>query len=1156
MNRYPNLIFKKDKLKQIRTILEKRLSNYEEDPTKLVTAACLSFTFEEYLTIADCKELDNLFRILTEEEKAVLEVFMEQKEKREVNTIYLINIIDDYISQRKNLSSILSLLHEVGTFEIALSKWESFRDNRKKRLIDELSMYPHLITNRKSDAISNMLKPGIPRYERMEIITRLLKARSGASNLISVGEEIDIFISKDTDQFMKLPRILERSLKGKNSFIRWSIDHAASDTSPLSKSTVRQIRDCEIYFLVLSDNISKVLIDEYETAHDLEKSIKIFAQHRKRTSGLNDFLKKVEKIDVIKPRFFFTNFDLIRQLRTATWGEIKKHHDNFWLAIEAGYLENPDIDHLIKIYTSEIIAYHSLFKEKKYEPRSKEYWQWNYELDLPARWKYTDLCDVLQDKQGIILKGKFKGEKISFLRNLALHRAANIQWGSDKPIPLYIDFDDYSPDIPIFNYLCNRLIRSTWRPTRSQLFPVKGHRLLAKHLEPLFEKGQLLLLLDNLSKINRLESSQQTEAWKKINKFIGKSLKNRCQIALKATEDIYKNIESEIGLTDVIFNKADDESIIKAQRRHVNVSFVNNEYTPLSKTSSLAADSKYFIQLNIGVLSPFSIIENAEKHPFPVEHLPETKSGHWLEILVVSEDFSIRCSNYDLFLPEVGSSWGCDCQRGSEHTCKKQKRESHLFIPVESPGSPMNAQLRICIYYEKNLVQSISLTAKVLKSEQEGEGCSAWIDYSLSSRMSNVSSLPSRTLNIFTNHNTDGSHQIIIKGSSDNPIAFRLTEGQMAEAIKAVREVLDKIHREKIGDSNNSEPEYKNLYDKNNFKQKDKFVKDLKVLALHGSILLHALFEHDIGRIKQIKEELSEPSTVQISRASSSKLVFPWAFIYDIPISSDITKYEICRLLADWENLENQLKASPSSCPFEATHKYNTVCPFGFWGYKHMIEQPPSLPRGKDLALEIIATNHPPKLLAGLSTRLNIRLKKNHLKTINERLPNFNVLEKETREELFLELSKPELEFLYFYCHGVRKKLPKSELTLPALEIGKGSYITPQDVTGQQWTDDHWRHTSPLVFINACHSAELTPEMLINFIDAFAGAYAAGVIGTEISLNQLVINEAAEEFLDIFNRNSSVGEALKHMRLNFLKKGNLLGLAYTSYCSSNLKITQ
>ena len=377
-------------------------------------------------------------------------------------------------------------------------------------------------------------------------------------------------------------------------------------------------------------------------------------------------------------------------------------------------------------------------------------------------------------------------------------------------------------------------------------------------------------------------------------------------------------------------------------------------------------------------------------------------------------------------------------------------------------------------------------------------------------------------------------------------MAFRLTEGQISKAIGAARETLKSIH----GDG-----EY-NSYDKNNSKPKRQFIEDLKALAQCGSILLTGLVENDADRLRMLKESLREPGTIQISRAGHTEFVFPWALLYDIPISLGASNYALCPSVDEWVESKTGADATTDRCPYD--HKENTICPFGFWGFKHVVEQPPSLPSQGELPVVIQATNQPPRLLMGLNRALNRRLVEKHLETLT-RLDLLSLSECDTLPALLERLRDAELEVLYFYCHGKRVTLEPSGLSLPALEIGNGERIYPSDITqwaaGDKWPSDHWRHTAPLVFINGCRTAELTPEMLVNFVDAFAGAHAAGVIGTEIPVHQQVANEAAEVFFSHFQRETNVGKALQQMRFQLLRKGNLIGLAYTPYCSADLRLS-
>ena len=92
------------------------------------------------------------------------------------------------------------------------------------------------------------------------------------------------------------------------------------------------------------------------------------------------------------------------------------------------------------------------------------------------------------------------------------------------------------------------------------------------------------------------------------------------------------------------------------------------------------------------------------------------------------------------------------------------------------------------------------------------------------------------------------------------------------------------------------------------------------------------------------------------------------------------------------------------------------------------------------------------------------------------------------------------------------------------------------------------------MFINGCHTAEITPRTLVQFVDAFADVYAAGVIGTETTIHQQVANEMAEEFWRRLRGGATVGRALQDGRMRLLRKGNVMGLAYTAYCSVDLHI--
>jgi hypothetical protein len=234
-------------------------------------------------------------------------------------------------------------------------------------------------------------------------------------------------------------------------------------------------------------------------------------------------------------------------------------------------------------------------------------------------------------------------------------------------------------------------------------------------------------------------------------------------------------------------------------------------------------------------------------------------------------------------------------------------------------------------------------------------------------------------------------------------------------------------------------------------------------------------------------------------------------------------------------------------------HNANVLCPFGFWGYRHVLEEPASLPRGRTLPTSIPLSSEGGRVVVGRSLNLEERISEAHIGRLRTSLPGFVLSDCPSLSLLRDGLAPEELHALYFYCHG--RRLTDEALDIPTIEIGDQDRIRPSDVNAwfATWPSSHWSRVSPIVFINGCHTAELTPEAIVSFVDSFVLTRASGVIGTEVSLGQAVAGEMAELVLAAIAAGVPVGEAIRNARLALLRKGNLMGLAYTPFCSSSLR---
>ena len=147
-------------------------------------------------------------------------------------------------------------------------------------------------------------------------------------------------------------------------------------------------------------------------------------------------------------------------------------------------------------------------------------------------------------------------------------------------------------------------------------------------------------------------------------------------------------------------------------------------------------------------------------------------------------------------------------------------------------------------------------------------------------------------------------------------------------------------------------------------------------------------------------------------------------------------------------------------------------------------------------------------------------------------------------------------QVLYFLCHGEYDRATNE----PYLGIG----LRDSDPTHRIYPSNlsqvlinaaaPWRANAPLVLINGCHTADLEPGQIWNFVTSFVQAGASGVVGTEVSVRLPVATEVAEMILTEIARGTTVADAIWQTRWSLANKRNLVGLAYTPYCLADLRI--
>jgi hypothetical protein len=154
----------------------------------------------------------------------------------------------------------------------------------------------------------------------------------------------------------------------------------------------------------------------------------------------------------------------------------------------------------------------------------------------------------------------------------------------------------------------------------------------------------------------------------------------------------------------------------------------------------------------------------------------------------------------------------------------------------------------------------------------------------------------------------------------------------------------------------------------------------------------------------------------------------------------------------------------------------------------------------------------------------------------------------------FADQATPD-QITYFYCHAVSKGLNEGGPRASTLQLGTGQSVTLKDFMLRAPNDIRLA-SAPLIFLNACESAELSPLFYNGFMPYFVDKGARGMIGTECPVPALFAADWAKNFFDRFLKGQSLGQVFLDLRREyFFNRNNILGLLYAVYCNADTEVT-
>jgi hypothetical protein len=535
-------------------------------------------------------------------------------------------------------------------------------------------------------------------------------------------------------------------------------------------------------------------------------------------------------------------------------------------------------------------------------------------------------------------------------------------------------------------------------------------------------------------------------------------------------------------------------------------------------------------------LKPTGVLPATEPKPL---RTPEQKDDVELLVTAQSDDFEISPRVATITLPPSGNS---------------KKDPIFRIRPLRASGSADDRlKIRFRIFYKYNFLQMLTVRGGALTEFDDGEVASyapPRIDlgyYDIQTDVNDFDFMGPRSLHIEINPAGDQYELTFTfgrKGQTGELVVQArvfLTSTQLAGEISGARKVLfgisssETLGKEVPGD-------------------KWEFDDHLKALADEGIKLWSLLFDRGEGQeITTVGDWLRQNplpigSTIQVTMAANaSAFVFAWNLLYD-----------------------------------GRKPKYSGK---GFWGLRYVIEQRVLHPF--PLSPVATTTTRPIEIGAMYWQFSQTPDQQNYLRGLlalakNAKLALGAPIDDAKSAKQCLAAGSSDI--LYFFTHGYTG-LPNGETfgvtVQDFLELYKT--LSEQSATRQAWrydaerisqkmftSDQSWIELtsgrlqlddlytevprlplSPLVILNMCDSAQVTPTLSKSFIDFFLTRRARAIVGTECSIRPVFADFVGRSLIYLLMSAEPIGCALRKIRVQAFRHRNLLGLAYTLFGSAD-----
>jgi hypothetical protein len=474
---------------------------------------------------------------------------------------------------------------------------------------------------------------------------------------------------------------------------------------------------------------------------------------------------------------------------------------------------------------------------------------------------------------------------------------------------------------------------------------------------------------------------------------------------------------------------------------------------------------------------------------------------------------------------------------------------ARLWFRIRTPAEPGRHTVRVCVYHRNVLLQARQLTVPTGRQRARAHLLVSTYDAVSSAPAAVSAQLAPRRLSIHVNDSADGSHDLWLRGQ-DGTTRYEggghFDGAGVAALIGGIRGGLRKASWGRTDPWRRGEVYGYRTAGTGFGESHEKLRADLLELARRG----YGAWETVTSRLgspadqQDLQDLMRAPGgVVEVAPKLGSTVVPPAACLYDLDFDAEaeVAALRLCPV-AD-QALRDRADLAATAC-FTAgcAHAGGTVvCPSGFWGLRHDITVPLSLGSAAGRTPRLpVGPGGPPAALIGTVPDKVVRGVRVHAQEVGTRFAAHDHVT--GRTAWFARARQPgRYAVLYFLCHGEERDTG-SVIVLDALGLPG---IARSSLKSERVALEH----HPLVVLNACETGALEPDKAISLVEGFAYRGAAGVIGTEITVFTSLAYAFATTFFDLFAAAAPrpLGSAVRATRLELLRRGNPLGLAYVAY---------